>query len=217
MLICCWFFAWRRTLSTLAPEGAINPLSSTLGRCCGFSQVLRKPRCGRWLDPLALCRVHWPSGWLEEGELGLQSPFLPSSILLLLDKPPVHGATGLFQLLPKPMTLLGPEHSPGARARVFADGVRLFARRVNSTFPLPVPPVSQSLSLPTQQTAWAAPFVGVCQWLSVCWEGRAMHGAHRPPQGSDTLSSSHPGSSLSGLVWPFCTVGCVGGEEACPG
>lgn len=47
-LICRWFFAWRRTLSAMAPEEAINPLSSALERCCGFSRALRKPHCGRY-------------------------------------------------------------------------------------------------------------------------------------------------------------------------
>lgn len=48
---------------------------------------------------------------------------------------------------------------------MFAEGDRLFARRVNSTFLLPVPPVGWSLPLPMRQTAQAAPFFGVCPWL----------------------------------------------------
>ena len=204
------FFAWRHTLSTLAPQEVINPLSSTLERSCGFSQALRKPRCGRWLDTPARCRASQALGLLEEGELGLRSPFLPTSILLPLDKLPVRAAAGLFQLLlrlPKPMAVLGPKHSPGARARVFAEGDRLFARRVNSTFPLPVPPVGRSLPVPTRQTAWAAPFFGVCRRL-----GQGCRCARRAvpctvpasrPHGSGALCSSCPESGLSVLVWPL--------------
>lgn len=207
-LFAAGFFAWRRTLSALAPEEVINPLSSTLERCCGFSQALRKPRCGRWLDTPARCGACRALGLLEEGELGLQTPFLPASILLPLDKLPVHATAGLFQLLlrlPKPMAALGPEHSPGAGARVFVEGDRLFARRVNSTFPLPVPPVGWSLPLPTRQTAQAAPFFGVCRRLPVCREGCAARGARQPPHGSGASCSSHPRSGLSGLVWPLPT------------
>lgn len=122
-----------------------------------------------WLDTPVRCGARWALGLLEEGELGLQIPSLPASILLLLDKLPMHTAAGPLQLLlwlPKPMATLGPERSPGARTRVFAEGDRLFARRVNSTFLLPVPPVSWSLPLPTRQTAQAAPFFGVCRgWV----------------------------------------------------
>lgn len=71
---------------------------------------------------------------------------------------------------------LRPECSHGAGARVFAEGDGLFARRVNSTFPLPVPLVGRSLPLPTRQTARAAPFFGVCRRLGQgCWcAGRAL-------------------------------------------
>lgn len=57
-LTCCWVFAWRRTLSALAPDEVINPLYSTVERCCGFSQALRKASGGKWLDTPARCQVH---------------------------------------------------------------------------------------------------------------------------------------------------------------
>ena len=186
VLICCWFFAWRRTLSALAPEEGINPLSSTPERRCGFSPARRKPRCGRWLDTPARCRARRASGPLEEGELGLQSPFLPTSILLPPDEMPVGAAAGLCQLLlrlPEPVAALGPERSPGAG--VFAEGAWLFARRANPTSPLRVPLAGRSLPLPPPQAARAALFPGVCQRLRRGrWGGRggcAVHGARQPP------------------------------------
>lgn len=126
----CCCFAWRRTLSALAPEEVINPLSTTQERCCGFSQALRKPQCGRWLDTPARRGACRALGLLEEGEQRSRNPFLPNSILLLLDKLPVQTAAGLFQLLlrlPEPVAADGPERSPGAGDRVFAEGDGLFA------------------------------------------------------------------------------------------
>lgn len=220
-LTCCWFFAWRRTLSALAPEEVINPLSSTVERCCGFSQALRKPHCGRWLDKPARCRARRALGLLEEGELGLQSPFFPTSILLPPDKMPVHAAAGLFQLLlrlPKPMAALGPERSPGARARLFAEGDRLFARGVIfQPFPfLFLRSVSRSRCPRSKLTRQllSSGFAG--GWVRAAGAPEGLRHAWCPPaaprQRRLVLLTPQVRFVQSGLA-SSCTVRCVGGES----
>lgn len=144
---------------------------SPLQRCGEMLWLLPGAEEGRWWEVVRYaCSLPGTlaSGLLEE-ELELQSPFCPASFCCCLVNSlcmPQPASASSGSDCPRrwqpsdPSTALGPG--------VFAEGGWLFARRVNSTFPLPVPLVGRSLLLPTLQTVQAAPSFGICRRLGQC-------------------------------------------------